>query len=98
MPRLEWEGEQSAVIELVVAAGNGSAGQGAQAGSVADVFFTTTLDSLQPHVQSAVSLQLRLYSDKKLYQASVDFPGNTDLLVRRRTNPARKPATAAPIR
>lgn len=83
VPRLEWEGEQSAVIELVVAAGNGSAGQGAQAGSVADVFFTTTLDSLQPHVQSAVGLQLRLYSDKKLYQASVDFPGNTDLLVRR---------------
>ena len=83
VPRLEWEGEQSAVIELIVAAGNGSAGQGAQAGSVADVFFTTTLDSLQPHVQSAVRLQLRLYSDKKLYQASVDFAGNTDLLVRR---------------
>jgi hypothetical protein len=27
VPRLEWEGEQSAVIELVVAAGNGSASQ-----------------------------------------------------------------------
>ncbi|MFM9917295.1 MAG: BatD family protein [Rhizobacter sp.] len=81
VPRLAWDGEQSAVIELIVAAGHG--GKGAVAGSVADVFFTTTLDSLQPHVQSAVSLQLRLYSDKKLYQASVDFPGNTDLLVRR---------------
>ena len=83
VPRLAWDGEQSAVIELSVAAGNGRGGSGAAAGSVADVFFTTTLDSLQPHVQSAVSLQLRLYSDKKLYQASVDFPGTPDVLVRR---------------
>lgn len=82
VPRLEWDGEQSATVELIVAA-PGAAGAGAQAGSVAHVFFTTTLDSLQPHVQSALSLQLRLYSDKKLYQASVEFPGTSDALVRR---------------
>lgn len=85
VPRLAWDGEQSAVIELIVAANGagGKAGAGAAAVSVADVFFTTTLDALTPHVQSAVSLQLRLYSDKKLFQASVDFPGNPDALVRR---------------
>lgn len=83
VPRLAWDGEQSAAIELSVAANRGNAGGGAAAGSVADVFFTTTLDSLQPHVQSALNVQLRLYSDKKLYQASVEFAGNTDALLRR---------------
>ena len=82
VPRLAWDGEQSAAIELSVAATRGNAGGGAAAGAVADVFFTTTLDSLPPHVQSALNVQLRLYSDKKLYQASVEFSGNADALLR----------------
>ena len=59
------------------------AGVGAPAEAVANVFLTTSLDSLQPYVQSAVSLKVQLYSDKKLYQASLDLPGNADVLVRR---------------
>ena len=89
VPHLKWDGETSAAIELNVAA-NGAggtaasgAGTGAPAEAVAHVFLTTSLDSLQPHVQSAVSLKVQLYSDKKLYQASLDLPGNADLLVRR---------------
>lgn len=89
VPQLKWDGEASAAIALNVAANGagGSAasgnGTGAPTEGVAHVFLTTSLDSLQPYVQSAVSLKVQLYSDKKLYQASLDLPGNADLLVRR---------------
>lgn len=85
VPPLQWDGETSAAIELSVAANGarpGSSGAGA-VGSAAHVFLTTSLDSLLPSVQSAVSLKVQLYSDKKLYQASVDLPGNADLRVQR---------------
>lgn len=91
VPRLTWDGEASAAIDLNIAAngagpgGTGASGvaTGAQTNAAAHVFLTTSLDSLQPYVQSAVSLKMQLYSDKKLYQASVDLPGNADVLVRR---------------
>ena len=91
VPRLTWDGESSAAIDLNIAAnGAGAGGTGASgaatkaaANSAAHVFLTTSLDSLQPYVQSAVSLKVQLYSDKKLFQASLDLPGTADLLVRR---------------
>lgn len=91
VPRLTWDGESSAAIDLNVGAngagpgGTGASGadSGAPANAAAHVFMTTSLDSLQPYVQSAVSLKVQLYSDKKLYQASLDLPGTADLLVRR---------------
>jgi hypothetical protein len=91
VPQLKWDGESSAAIALNVAAnGAGPGGTGASGviagpseNAAAHVFLTTSLDSLQPYVQSAVSLKVQLYSDKKLYQASLDLPGNADLLVRR---------------
>lgn len=91
VPRLTWDGESSAAIELSIAAngavpsGTGAPGAatGAPANAAAHVFMTTSLDSLQPYVQSAVSLKVQLYSDKKLYQASLDLPGTADVLVRR---------------
>ncbi len=91
VPRLTWDGESSAAIELSIAAngavpgGTGAPGAatGAPANAVAHVFLTTSLDSLQPYVQSAVSLKVQLHSDKKLYQASLDLPGTADVLVRR---------------
>jgi hypothetical protein len=91
VPRLTWDGESSAAIDLNIAANGAGAGgtgapgaaTGAPANAAAHVFLTTSLDSLQPYVQSAVSLKVQLYSDKKLYQASLDLPGTADLLVRR---------------
>lgn len=91
VPRLTWDGESSAAIDLNVAAhgavpgGTGAPGPatGAPANAAAHVFLTTSLDSLQPYVQSAVSLKVQLHSDKKLYQASLDLPGTADVLVRR---------------
>lgn len=91
VPRLTWDGESSAAIDLNIAAnGAGPGGTGAPGGAAAaptnaaaHVFLTTSLDSLQPYVQSAVSLKVQLHSDKKLYQASLDLPGTADLLVRR---------------
>ena len=83
VPRLAWDGEQSAAIELVIAA-NGTAAPASDAGSsVAHVFITTTLDTLPTYVQSAVALQVRLYSDKNIYQANLELPSHSDALVRR---------------
>ena len=91
VPRLTWDGESSAAIDLNIAAqGTGPGGTGVPGGvpaaqdhAAAHVFLTTSLDSLQPYVQSAVSLKVQLYSDKRLYQASMNLPGTGDLLVRR---------------
>ncbi len=91
VPRMTWDGESSASINLNVAAnGAGPGGTGASAAvagapgnAVAHVFMTTSLDALQPYVQSAVSLKVQLYSDKKLFEASLDLPGTADVLVRR---------------
>jgi BatD DUF11 like domain len=83
VPRLAWDGEQSAAIELSVAANGSAAGANDAGGSVAHVFMTATLDTLPAYVQSAVSLQVRLYSDKNLYQANLELPSNADLRVQR---------------
>jgi hypothetical protein len=91
VPRLTWDGESSAAIDLNIAAngavpgGTGAPGAatGAPSNAAAHVFLTTSLDSLQPYVQSAVSLKVQLHSDKKLHQASLDLPGTADVLVRR---------------
>lgn len=90
VPALQWDGEHSSAIELNVAAPGASAnGAGASGsaegapGAAAHVFLTTSLDALPPHVQSALALTVRLYSDQKLYQATLDLPGNADVRVQR---------------
>jgi len=93
IPPLQWGNEHSAAIELTVGVSGGGAAQqgGAQGGSqgntpAADenshVYLTTTLDQKQPYVQAAVVLTVRLYADQALYQASLDFPASSDVLVK----------------
>lgn len=92
VPALQWDGENSSAIELNVttpgasASTHGTAASGSAegaTGAAAHVFLTTSLDALQPHVQSALALTVRLYSDQKLYQATLDLPGNADVRVQR---------------
>lgn len=88
VPALQWDGETSSAIELNVgsASANGAGASGradGATGAAAHVFLTTSLDALQPHVQSALALTVRLYSDQKLYQATLDLPGNADVRVQR---------------
>lgn len=80
VPALSWGGEQTAPLQLTVAASGGSP---AQAGSTNSphVFFTRSLDEPQPYVQSALLLTVRLHTDLPLQQASLDFSGSTDVLV-----------------
>lgn len=95
VPALQWDGENSSAIELNVAApgasanGAGTSGSAEGAtGAAAHVFITTSLDAMPPHVQSALALTVRLYSDQKLYQATLDLPGNADVRVQRIGNDA----------
>lgn len=96
IPPLQWGNEQSAAIELTVGGGGGAAQQGGGQGSGqgngqrngqaanenSHVYLTTSLDQKQPYVQAAVVLTVRLYADQALYQASLDFPASSDVLVK----------------
>jgi hypothetical protein len=90
IPPLQWGNEQSAAIELTVggSGGGGTAqqgggqGNGQAANENSHVYLTTALDQKQPYVQAAVVLTVRLYSDQALYQASLDFPASSDVLVK----------------
>jgi hypothetical protein len=90
IPPLQWGGQQSPALELTVGGGS-SARSGAQSGAqsgtqtqgdAAHVFVSATLDQKQPYVQAADVLTVRLYTDQPLNQASLDLPGNSDVLVR----------------
>jgi hypothetical protein len=88
IPPLQWGNEQSAAIELAVGGSGGSATQGGAQGNTqaandnAHVYLTTSLDQKQPYVQAAVVLTVCLYADQALYQASLDFPASSDVLVK----------------
>lgn len=78
IPALQWGGEQSAPIELDVGAAPGDK----QPQSADHVFLTTSLAQKQPYVQAAVVLTVRLYADQPLYQATLDFPASSDVIVK----------------
>ena len=89
VPPITWGGEHTGALTVVVAAGGGSnpssgagAGAGAGGGAASDhVFVETTVEPKDPYVQAAVSLTLRIYADVQLLQGSLEFQGNSDVLV-----------------
>ena len=83
VPGLLWDGEMSTPLKLTVG-GNGSSSQSGSstATDTSHIFFTTTLDQKKPYVQAAVVVLVRLYTDQPLYQASLDFPASSDVLVK----------------
>jgi len=83
IPPLQWDGQQSAALELTVGGSGNTSQQGAKAASDSShVFLTATLDQKQPYVQAAVVLTVRLYTDQPLIQASLDLPASSDVLVK----------------
>ncbi|WP_124951425.1 BatD family protein [Sulfuriferula thiophila] len=83
IPALQWDGQYSSPLTVTVADNNNAA----QAGNTnpgkktAHAFITTTVDQKQPFVQAAVTLIIRLYVDEPLYQASLAFEPNDDVLI-----------------
>ncbi|HWU67302.1 MAG TPA: BatD family protein [Stenotrophobium sp.] len=86
VPALTWDGETSQPLSLVV--GNGSGRQSAAGANGpghatrAHIFITSTLDPPRPYVQAGVVLTVQLHTDQQLYHASMDFSGDSDVLVR----------------
>ena len=91
IPSLSWGADHSPPLNLTVngggATGSGTAGSGggtqstaAPASSLSRVFITTAVDQARPYVQSAVMLTVQIHADLALYQASLDFTGNSDVL------------------
>jgi hypothetical protein len=83
IPPLQWDGEQSAPVQLTVAAsgGGGQAGGPATAAASQHVYIDSTPEPANPYLQSAVVLTVRIHADQPLYQASLNFDGNNDVSV-----------------
>ena len=87
---ITWGGEQSAALELTVAAAANPSSPGANPNGAnsnsnaaeSQITMSGTLDQKQPYVQSAVVLSLRLNVGVQMAQASLDLQGNSDVLVR----------------
>jgi hypothetical protein len=84
IPPLQWDGQQTAALELTVGgSGNTASGQGGPtSGDSSHIFLTATLDQKQPYVQAADVLTVRLYADQPIFQASLDLPASSDVLVK----------------
>ncbi len=86
VPPLSWHGEQTVPVTLTVSSGGGGnsgpAGTASSSAGVAShVFVTTAIDNPRPYVQAAVTVKVRVYADLPLSEASVDLPGDADVLV-----------------
>ena len=96
VPSIRWGGETSPPLVLQVggaaaggpaAAGNpaapGGNANGSAAGAGRAVFVATTVDTKTPYVQAAVDVTVRVYAAEPLYQATLDFPTDGDVLMQR---------------
>ena len=81
VPSLSWDGQQTAALTLTVSDQASEDQTGTVGASAPHVFLTTTLDQDKPYVQAAVVLTVRLHTDKRFYQASLDLPASNDVLV-----------------
>lgn len=82
IPPLQWGNEQSTAIELTVGGGVTTPSDTQADNDANHIYLTTTLDKIQPYVQAAVVLTLRLYADQALHQAALDFPASNDVLIK----------------
>lgn len=85
IPPLQWDGQQTAAIDLTVGgSGNAATGQpGPASGNASQhIFLTATLDQKQPYVQAADVLTVQLHADQPIFQASLDLPASSDVLVK----------------
>jgi hypothetical protein len=85
IPPLQWDGQQTAALEVTVGgSGNAASGQpGPTSGGSSHIFLTASLDQKQPYVQAADVLTVRLYADQPIFQASLDLPASSDVLVKK---------------
>ncbi len=71
----------SAAAGSATASGGSSSGSAAGAGRA--VFVDTTVDTKTPYLQAAVDVTVRVYAAEPLYQATLDFPTDDDVLMQR---------------
>ena len=88
IPGLEWDGERSAALDLTVSTTSSptSKENPYEEGKVSPnseqhVFLLSTVDQKHPYVQAAVTLTVRLMTDRALYEASLELPPSNDVIV-----------------
>lgn len=83
IPSLQWDGQQSAPLELTVSGSAASSrSNDAAPADPSHVFLTATLDKKQAYVQASIVLTVKIHSDQPLYQASLTPPASNDVLVK----------------
>ena len=96
VPPIQWGGETSPPLVLQVGgsaaggsattgnpAGAGGTVGGAVPGAGRAVFVESTVATPNPYVQSAVNVTVRVYAAEPLYQGTLDFPTDDDVLMQR---------------
>lgn len=85
IPVLQWDGQTSPPLTVTVssnaATGQASPGQ-ANTTNSRHVFIVASLVQQHPYVQAEVPLTVRIYTDRPLYQASLDFPSSSDVMIK----------------
>ncbi len=81
VPALTWGSERSEPLTLNVVAGAKPGGAKGDTAPAENVFVETLIDQKDPYVQAAVNITVRVYAAESLYQASLEFAGNSDVLV-----------------
>jgi hypothetical protein len=81
---LQWDGQQTAALNLTVGGSGNTASSrpGPASDDSSHIFLTATLGQKQPYVQAADVLTVRLHADQPIFQASLDLPASSDVLVK----------------
>ncbi|MES2207908.1 MAG: BatD family protein [Pseudomonadota bacterium] len=87
IPALEWDGERSTELDLTVGSAPPAPSaqgtpneEGKPSANAQHVFLSSTVDQKHPYVQAAVTLTIRLYTDRALYEASLELPPSNDVV------------------
>lgn len=82
IPPLQWGTQHTQELALTVDASTAGNEAASAPDSSATVFLTATQDQTSSYVQAAVVLTVKLYAATQVSQASLDMPGNADILVK----------------
>lgn len=83
IPAITWNKQSTPAFNITVdtASQSRQTGNASVNGVQRDIFITTNLDQKQIYVQAAAVLTVKLYFDKPIYEANLEFQANNDVLI-----------------
>lgn len=83
IPAITWNKQSTPAFNITVdtASQSRQTGNASVNGVQRDIFITSNLDQKQIYVQAAAVLTVKLYFDKPIYEANLEFQANNDVLI-----------------